>query len=163
MTVAVVEAVSALDGRPPDVLALDHDVLRNDLDEVVEFGDEDPDPDRLVRLTFEYLGYYVTVENDATVSVEEKPEDPFRHCRQPPESTPRPARGRRRTPPEFATPRRQQSAVGAPRLDTLQTPAQPTHKGYTGRVHSSGTIDGPSNATTRPPGSDGHSRRPGRL
>lgn len=77
VTVAVVEAVSALDGRPPDVLPPLHDVLRNDLDDVFEFSGEETGSDHLVRLTFEYLDYYVTVENDATVSVEEKPEEPF--------------------------------------------------------------------------------------
>lgn len=77
VTVAVVETVSTLEGRPPDALPPLHDAVQNDLDEFFEFTREGTEPDRLVRVTFEYLDYYVTVENDGTVSVEEKPEKPF--------------------------------------------------------------------------------------
>lgn len=77
VTVAVVEAVSALEDRPPEALEPLHDVIRTDLDDVFGFETADPRTDRIRSFTFEYMDYYVTVENDATVSVEPKPERPF--------------------------------------------------------------------------------------
>lgn len=78
VTVAVVEAVSALENRPPDALPPLHDVIGNDLDEIFEFDDADQQT-QILRLTFEYEGYYITIDKDATISIElePKPEDPF--------------------------------------------------------------------------------------
>lgn len=77
VTVAITEAVSALENRPPDSLQPLHDVIRNDLDEIFAFDDRTHQTSHILRLTFEYMDYYSTIENDATLSIEPKPEKPF--------------------------------------------------------------------------------------
>lgn len=77
LTVAVTEAISDLEDRPPDTLPPLHTVIQNDLDEIFNFENDTPETGHTLRLTFEYMDYYVTIDNDATLSVERKPERPF--------------------------------------------------------------------------------------
>lgn len=77
VTLAVAEAVSFHEDRPPESLPPLHDSLRNDLDEIFEFDADGNATSQIERLTFEYLDYYVTVDSEARVSIERKPEDPF--------------------------------------------------------------------------------------
>lgn len=77
VTVAITEAVSVLEDRPLDALEPLHDVIRTDLDEIFDFDDTKRETSQIIRLTFEYMDYYVTIENDATLSIEPKLEKPF--------------------------------------------------------------------------------------
>lgn len=77
VTVAITEAVSALEDRPPDTLRPLHDVIRTDLDEIFAFDDTNRETSQLISLTFEYMDYHVTIEDDATLSIEPILEQPF--------------------------------------------------------------------------------------
>lgn len=77
VTVAITEAVSALENRPPDTLQPLHDVIRTDLDEIFDFDDTNHQTGHILRLSFEYMDYYITIENDATLSIDPKPEKPY--------------------------------------------------------------------------------------
>jgi hypothetical protein len=60
----------------PESLGAVSAIIDDDLDERFAFDHADQEPGQLRRFTIESMGYYVTIDDAATLTVEPKPEQP---------------------------------------------------------------------------------------
>lgn len=71
------EAISTLEGRQIESLPPLPEEFQKNVDAIVDFDEDDPQTAQHLRLTLEYLDYYVTLENDGSLSVKRKSKRPF--------------------------------------------------------------------------------------